>query len=233
MILLKKPLLLPVPRTVPQVSCPVCGEGIARCRFLRALPQLVVLLLLAGGDARTAISGGRRPAPARRPPPTERQRSRFVRPRRYAGPHAQRCGDRIRAAPERRGRVVVQHCIGPGPCPATVVGSPDAHDPQHPGQRTAGALPPAQPRAASPYVFLLTGGTLKAVPCPVVAVLGPPGAGKTTLTRVLAAALSAEVCRVREAAHQAAPTDPLVAAQYGSAGLDPEPDRGRPGSRRT
>ncbi|MFB7741907.1 nucleoside monophosphate kinase [Streptomyces sp. NPDC056132] len=47
---------------------------------------------------------------------------------------------------------------------------------------------------------------------PVVAVIGPAGAGKSTLTRALADVWGATVFRVREAAHHAAQRDPVIAA---------------------
>ncbi|MFJ2405835.1 AAA family ATPase [Streptomyces xanthochromogenes] len=43
----------------------------------------------------------------------------------------------------------------------------------------------------------------------VVAVIGPPGAGKSTLSRSLAETCTASIFRVREAAHRAAHADPV------------------------
>ncbi|MFE0680645.1 nucleoside monophosphate kinase [Streptomyces sp. NPDC058961] len=47
---------------------------------------------------------------------------------------------------------------------------------------------------------------------PVVAVVGPPGAGKSTLSGALADMWAVSVFRVREAAHSAAQRDPVIAA---------------------
>ncbi|MGW1870401.1 hypothetical protein ACWCPS_33255 [Streptomyces mauvecolor] len=52
---------------------------------------------------------------------------------------------------------------------------------------------------------------MTAIPTPVLAVLGPP-AEKTTMAEAITGARAATVFRVREAAHRAARTDPVIAA---------------------
>ncbi|MFC0844669.1 nucleoside monophosphate kinase [Streptomyces noboritoensis] len=53
---------------------------------------------------------------------------------------------------------------------------------------------------------------MNALPTSVVAVLGPPASGKTTVADALADAHGAAVFRVREAAHRMARTEPIIAA---------------------